>query len=81
LNSRAADKVRDGHVKHGFRKLIDKSDLLPRGIVWRNKLGIHEGSSMKKLIQKATLCDTDDDIAYYIYSIFKNNLDMGVSLQ
>ncbi|MDE8753185.1 carbapenam-3-carboxylate synthase [Pectobacterium polaris] len=41
-------KIYDNEVKNILREYADSLQLLPKDIVWRKKIGIHEGSSVNK---------------------------------
>ncbi|MGA6580193.1 asparagine synthase C-terminal domain-containing protein, partial [Providencia sp. NPDC089923] len=41
-------KIRDQEVKNILREYTDNLHLIPKEIVWRKKIGIHEGSSVNQ---------------------------------
>jgi asparagine synthetase B (glutamine-hydrolysing) len=50
LSIHARLKVRDGAVKHVFRKAAEA--WVPPEVAWRSKLGIHEGSAMHRMFDE-----------------------------
>jgi carbapenam-3-carboxylate synthase len=74
-------KIFDGNVKIILRKYAEEYDLLPEKIIWRKKIGIHEGSSINKLFGTKIDVAKSDYVAKtkYTYSLFKKFLTNQLS--
>lgn len=69
-------KIRDNEVKNILREYADSINLLPKEIVWRKKIGIHEGSSVNKSFAKIIGTEVNNYQAKtrFSYSIYKEFL-------
>ncbi|KAB7894857.1 DUF1933 domain-containing protein [Rouxiella sp. S1S-2] len=69
-------KIRDNEVKNILREYTESLNLLPKEIVWRKKIGIHEGSSINKCFAKiiATTENNYIEKTKFTYSIYKKFL-------
>jgi carbapenam-3-carboxylate synthase len=64
-------KMKNGIEKYIFRKIVDEANLLPDSIVWRKKIGIHEGSGLNGLIKRALNTNRQSEIDLYIYETYR----------
>jgi carbapenam-3-carboxylate synthase len=66
-------KIRDNEVKNILREYADSLHILPKDIVWRKKIGIHEGSSVNKSFAKiiGTEVNNYQEKTRFSYSIYK----------
>ncbi|SFN75316.1 carbapenam-3-carboxylate synthase [Xenorhabdus japonica] len=76
-------KIRDNEVKNILREYADSINLLPKEIVWRKKIGIHEGSSVNKSFAKiiGTEVNNYQDKTRFSYSIYKEFLTGRLSIE
>lgn len=51
LNLDASLKVGSEEVKICLRRFAERENILPSATVWRKKIGIHEGSSVNKIVE------------------------------
>lgn len=76
-------KIRDNEVKNILREYANSINILPKEIVWRKKIGIHEGSSVNKSF--ATMIGTEvnnyQDKTRFSYSIYKEFLTGRLSIE
>lgn len=73
LNIKAEFKIKNEIEKFIFRTQIGQTSLLPKETVWRKKVGIHEGSSVKKLMLKALSCN-EEKLSDFIYHHYRKNI-------
>lgn len=71
-------KVSTEEVKLVLREYAARNELLPSGIVWRKKIGIHEGSSINrmfasKLKTDVSRYDMKSVFTYFVYREFFEN--------
>ncbi len=71
----ASLKVSEDEVKIVLREYAANNDLLPKNIIWRKKIGIHEGSSVnsmfaKRLGTEVSSYEFKSLFAYFIYREF-----------
>ncbi|WP_224652209.1 carbapenam-3-carboxylate synthase domain-containing protein [Pectobacterium versatile] len=70
-----AYKIYDNEVKNILREYADSLQLLPKDIVWRKKIGIHEGSSVNQafanvLGSRVDNYQTKSCFTYRVYQAF-----------
>lgn len=75
LDLSPALKVSNEEVKLVLREYAAQNELLPSGIVWRKKIGIHEGSSINRMFANklgtdVTRYDIKSVFAYFVYREF-----------
>jgi carbapenam-3-carboxylate synthase len=71
----ASFKVSDDQVKIILREYAARESLLPENIVWRKKIGIHEGSSINRMFADRLRTDVSGYelkslFAYFVYREF-----------
>lgn len=64
-------KLSERDVKIALRECAEERDLLPASIVWRKKIGIHEGSSVNAIFADHIGADTKDYQSKTAYSYEK----------
>jgi len=79
LNIETDLKNKNGIEKYIFRYQAEKRNLLPKETVWRKKIGIHKGSSIKKLLTETFDC-TDSELPKILYRFFAKNILESKSL-
>ncbi|MDX8001084.1 asparagine synthase [Xenorhabdus sp. Reich] len=76
-------KIRDNEVKNILRKYADNLNVLPKEIVWRKKIGIHEGSSVNKSFAKiiGTKVNNYQEKTRFSYAIYRKFLTGRLTLE
>ncbi|MBH2547970.1 asparagine synthase [Serratia marcescens] len=76
-------KIRDNEVKNILREYTDSLNLLPKEIVWRKKIGIHEGSSVNKAF--ANIIGTDvknyQEKTRFSYALYREILSGKLTIE
>lgn len=69
-------KIRDNEVKNILREYAECLNLIPKEIVWRKKIGIHEGSSVNKSFANVigTSINNYHEKTRFSYTIYKEFL-------
>ncbi|QPS57341.1 asparagine synthase family protein [Serratia plymuthica] len=75
-------KIRDNEVKNILREYTDSLNILPKEIVWRKKIGIHEGSSVNKSFANiiGTSVNNYQEKTRFSYAIYKEFLTGRLSI-
>ncbi|NRR33508.1 DUF1933 domain-containing protein [Oxalobacteraceae bacterium] len=71
-------KVSNDEVKVALREYAADEDLLPHNIIWRKKIGIHEGSSINRMFANKLGIDVErydlkSRFSYFVYREFLEN--------
>ncbi|SLM64939.1 MULTISPECIES: asparagine synthase family protein [Dickeya] len=76
-------KIKDNEVKNILREYTEKLNLLPKEIVWRKKIGIHEGSSVNKSFANILGLHVDNysHKTRFTYRVYKSFLENTLSLE
>ncbi|MGM3162215.1 asparagine synthase family protein [Dickeya undicola] len=76
-------KIKDNEVKNVLREYTEKLNLLPKEIVWRKKIGIHEGSSVNKSFANILGLHVDNysHKTRFTYRVYKSFLENKLSLE
>lgn len=74
-------KINDGKIKFLLKSFAEKNKFLPKEIIHRKKIGIHQGSSINSIFSKILLIDRDDYISKDIlaYDIYRDFLNLNIS--
>ena len=69
-------KIRENEVKNILREYTDSLSLIPKEIVWRKKIGIHEGSSVNKSFANiiGTSVNNYQEKTLFSYAVYKEFL-------
>ncbi|QOL16271.1 asparagine synthase family protein [Dickeya dianthicola] len=76
-------KIKNNEVKNILREYAEKINLLPKEIVWRKKIGIHEGSSVNKSFANILGLHVDNysHKTKFTYRIYRSFLENKLSLE